>query len=287
MPDQHQLATMRRPHLLDGFTARMTVHAPHSSAERVSAVCAQEGLGAIYTTPFGQSIRHGSRWRQRSSTPMRRGWGRSGPSCSRHSATAANHACVGSSRTTRQGLSTSRASGCAGRWVEILAQSSPSNPWLTVAVALIAAVTALIGAAIAAITAGRRQRRELAHDRELADVGELRAVLDEAAGNLARADRAMHKAEERRPVSDDVEKELDRSQDAMSDSAQRLRIRLGGGEAYTAYQKASMLSACSEVWFQDASRTATSRSRSAVSTKVEAQRRRSHASRTDVRLGAT
>jgi hypothetical protein len=42
MPDQRQLATMRRPHLLDGFTARMTVHAPHSSAERVSAVCASQ-----------------------------------------------------------------------------------------------------------------------------------------------------------------------------------------------------------------------------------------------------
>ena len=70
--------------------------------------------------------------------------------------------------------------------MEILAESPATNQWVTVGVALIAAVTALIGAAIAAITAGRRQRRELGHDRELADVGELRAVLDEAAGNLAR-----------------------------------------------------------------------------------------------------
>ena len=122
--------------------------------------------------------------------------------------------------------------------MEILVESPATNQWVTVGVALIAAVTALIGAAIAAITAGRRQRRELGHDRELADVGELRAVLDEAAGNLARARRAIHMAEATRPVSDDVEKELDKAQAAMSGSAQRIRIRLGDGEAYTAYQKA-------------------------------------------------
>lgn len=122
--------------------------------------------------------------------------------------------------------------------MHILAQSPPNNQWVTVSVALIAAVTALTGAAIAAITAGSRQRRELAHDRELADVSELRAVLDEAAGNLARADRAMLEVEERRPVSDAIEKELDESQDVISDSAQRIRIRLGEGEVHTAYQKA-------------------------------------------------
>jgi hypothetical protein len=126
--------------------------------------------------------------------------------------------------------------------VEILAQPAPSNFRVTIGVALIAAVAALVGAAIAAITAGRRQKRELAHDRELADVSELRAVLDEAAGNIAHAGRAMRQAREAqaegRSLSDEVENDLKNTQDAMSGSAQRIRIRLGRGALLTAYEKA-------------------------------------------------
>ncbi len=48
-------------------------------------------------------------------------------------------------------------------------------------VASIAAGTALAGALIAAITAGRRQKRQLAHDRRMRDLEEVRGVLDEAA----------------------------------------------------------------------------------------------------------
>jgi hypothetical protein len=126
--------------------------------------------------------------------------------------------------------------------VPFIAQSSPTSPWLTVGIALIAAVTALTGAAIAAVTADRRQRRELAHDRELADVTELRAVLDEAAGVLARADRAILEVGKDRPLNESSEKVVDdltATNAAMAHSAQRLRIRLGqGNPAYTAYGKA-------------------------------------------------
>lgn len=45
----------------------------------------------------------------------------------------------------------------------------------------IAAGVALLGALVAAGTAQWRQRLELRHDRELADLTELRQVLDEAA----------------------------------------------------------------------------------------------------------
>ena len=71
-----------------------------------------------------------------------------------------------------------------------------SDPALTIAIAVIAAVAALVGAVIAAWTAGRRQQRQLnhdrerqrdqlAHDRELADLSELRTLLDECAVMLS------------------------------------------------------------------------------------------------------
>jgi hypothetical protein len=117
-----------------------------------------------------------------------------------------------------------------------------SNPWVTIVVALIAATAALTGAGIAAITAGRRQKRELDHDRTLADVSELRAVLDDAAGNVARAERAMASvalaAAGGRGVSDEAKEELVRMREDMSISAQRIRIRLGQGNAQIAYAKA-------------------------------------------------
>ena len=77
-----------------------------------------------------------------------------------------------------------------------------SDPWLTVGIALIAAVAALSGALIAAVTAGRRQRAqlqadaerqrtELRHERMLAELSELRGVLDDASRDITRAERAM------------------------------------------------------------------------------------------------
>ena len=77
-----------------------------------------------------------------------------------------------------------------------------SDPWLTVGIALIAAVAALSGARIAAVTAGRRQRAqlqadaerqrtELRHERMLAELAELRGVLDDAARDITDAERAM------------------------------------------------------------------------------------------------
>lgn len=44
-------AVLRRPLLLDGFGARMAVHAPASNADRVAGICAAEQLGAVYTIP--------------------------------------------------------------------------------------------------------------------------------------------------------------------------------------------------------------------------------------------
>lgn len=46
-----QLAVLQRLRQLEGFGAQITVHAPASSALAVSAVCEQENLGAVYTTP--------------------------------------------------------------------------------------------------------------------------------------------------------------------------------------------------------------------------------------------
>src|SRR4051794_33008422 len=48
--------------------------------------------------------------------------------------------------------------------------------------AIIAAVVAFVGIVVAAWTAQKRQRAQLDHDRELHDLGELRTVVDEAAG---------------------------------------------------------------------------------------------------------
>jgi hypothetical protein len=51
----------------------------------------------------------------------------------------------------------------------IMGPMSGTDPWLVIAVALIAAIAAIIGAVIAAVTAGKRQEREL-YDAADADV---------------------------------------------------------------------------------------------------------------------
>ena len=128
-----------------------------------------------------------------------------------------------------------------------------SDPWLTVGIALIAAVAALAGALIAAVSAaGRqrtqldsdlgRQREELEHDRALVELSELRGVLDDASRDITRAERAMLNATSAwiadGTVSDALRDALQESVDAMWGRSQRIRIRLGSDlirEAYCAF----------------------------------------------------
>ena len=131
-----------------------------------------------------------------------------------------------------------------------------SDPWLTVGIALIAAVAALSGALIAAVTAGRRQRAqleadaerqrtELRHERMLAELAELRGVLDDAARDITDAERAMLNATSAWIVdgtmSDALRDALQGKVDAMWGSAQRIRIRLGSEEIHDAYWTATYL----------------------------------------------
>ncbi len=131
-----------------------------------------------------------------------------------------------------------------------------SDPWLTVGIALIAAVAALSGALIAAVTAGRRQRAqlqadaerqrtELRHERMLAELAELRGVLDDAARDITDAERAMLNATSAwiadGTVSDALRDALQGKVDAMWGSAQRIRIRLGSDEIREAYWTATQL----------------------------------------------
>lgn len=117
--------------------------------------------------------------------------------------------------------------------------SGGTTPAVTLTVATIAAVTALIGATVAAVTAGRRQRRELAHDRELADVTELRSVLDAAGVTIERAARSMgDEADPLHEISDRRRDELTLAHELLAECAQRIRIRLGPSEAQKAYDEA-------------------------------------------------
>lgn len=125
----------------------------------------------------------------------------------------------------------------------IFVSEGGARPWVTIGVAAIAATAALIGATVAAITAGRRQSRQLKHDRELADLTELRVVLDTAARNIVAADRTMQRAADRRvekrlAVSDQIRDELVEAGKLVEDSLQQVRIRLGRGDVLWAYQEA-------------------------------------------------
>jgi hypothetical protein len=115
----------------------------------------------------------------------------------------------------------------------------PPDPRVAIVVATIAATTALIGALIAAITASVRQKTELTHDRHLADVSELRGVLDAAAQNIAAARQVIYQAEQRlaegKPPGDVIMESLRVSRDRLDDSAQRIRLRVGTGEVYSAF----------------------------------------------------
>jgi type II secretory pathway pseudopilin PulG len=131
-----------------------------------------------------------------------------------------------------------------------------SDPWLTVGIALIAATAALAGALIAAVSAGRRQRsqldadlgrqrEELAHDRALVELSELRGVLDDASRDITRAERAMLDATSAwiadGSVSDRLRIAFQESVDGMWGSAQRIRIRLGSDEIREAYWTATQV----------------------------------------------
>jgi hypothetical protein len=48
---RQQTTTLRRLRTLEGFGSQITVHARIDSAQAVASVCAEENLGAVYTTP--------------------------------------------------------------------------------------------------------------------------------------------------------------------------------------------------------------------------------------------
>jgi hypothetical protein len=117
-------------------------------------------------------------------------------------------------------------------------------------------VAALSGALIAAVTAGRRQRTqlrrdaerqqdELRHDRELAELSELRGVLDDASRDISNAERGMFDATHawiyESVVSDALQDAMRESFVAMWGSAQRIRLRVGSDEVHEPYWEATHL----------------------------------------------
>jgi hypothetical protein len=124
---------------------------------------------------------------------------------------------------------------------------------VTLIVGIGAVVGAIVAASIAAISAGRHQKRQLAenaerqrdelqHDRHLVDLQELRGVSDEATSNLNAATRALTDAARvwaERPVGDTVLDALREAEQAVAGSARRIRIRLGDDNATAAYREAA------------------------------------------------
>jgi hypothetical protein len=152
-----------------------------------------------------------------------------------------------------------------------------------VVVAAVAAIAALIGAVIAAKTAASRQGKQLAaeaerqqaaldaetarqrtaldadarrhretleHERTLADLGELRTLLDEAAGELAHAARAFLDVETAVTMlgvrgetaverANQASERLEQSQEALDRYSERIALRLGSEhEVYERYSEA-------------------------------------------------
>lgn len=131
-----------------------------------------------------------------------------------------------------------------------------NDPWLTIGIALIAALAALAGALIAAVTAARRQRHqlehdtlrqqaELRHDRKQAELSELRGVLDDASRDITSAERAMldatHAWIQEGAASEELQADMADSFVAMWGSAQRILLRLGPDEVREAYWKATLI----------------------------------------------
>lgn len=131
-----------------------------------------------------------------------------------------------------------------------------SDPWLTIGIALIAALAALAGALIAAVTAARRQRQqlthdaqrqqdELRHDRKQVELSELRGVLDDASRDITSAERAMLDATEawiqEGAASEELHTAMAKSFRAMWGSAQRILLRLGPDEVREAYWQATLI----------------------------------------------
>jgi uncharacterized membrane-anchored protein YhcB (DUF1043 family) len=131
-----------------------------------------------------------------------------------------------------------------------------NDPWLTIGIALIAALAALAGALIAAVTAAKRQQQQLAHDaqrqqaelqhnRKQAELSELRSVLDDASRDITTAERVMLDATEgwiqEGAASDELQAAMASSFDAMWGSAQRILLRLGPDEVREAYWKATLI----------------------------------------------
>jgi hypothetical protein len=113
-----------------------------------------------------------------------------------------------------------------------------SDPWLTVGIALIAAVAALSGARSAS-------GPNCGTSACLRSLQELRGVLDDAARDITDAERAMLNATSAwiadGSVSDALRDALQGEVDAMWGSAQRIRTRLGSDEIREAYWTATQL----------------------------------------------
>ncbi|WP_436693754.1 hypothetical protein [Geodermatophilus sp. CPCC 205506] len=87
---------------------------------------------------------------------------------------------------------------------------------------------------MAAITASIRQHQQLRHDRILADVSELRGVLDDAVRSTARAARFISEAARGEHIGDERDRRFDEAQHDLLTNALRMRIRLGDGAPYQA-----------------------------------------------------
>jgi len=97
---------------------------------------------------------------------------------------------------------------------------------------------ALVVAVITAATTNRRQRESLNHDRELADLADLRQLLDEAAVAMQTShdkfDNLQKRFEEHGKDLSDVQRDdLAKSGRVMLALSARLRVRLGGGGPVT------------------------------------------------------
>jgi hypothetical protein len=139
-------------------------------------------------------------------------------------------------------------------WIAAAEGSGGNDSTVTIIIGLIALTGAIVAAVIAAWSASRRQKQQLAdnaerqrdelhHDRLLVDLQQLRDVFDDAAGNLSAATRAMALGHEDwrelGVVGDPKTHAMRDAREAMASSARRIRIRLGDHATTRAYEDAA------------------------------------------------
>lgn len=139
-------------------------------------------------------------------------------------------------------------------WIAAAEGSGDNDPTVTIIIGLIALTGAIVAAVIAAWSASRRQRQQLAdnaerqrdelhHDRLLLDLQQLRDVFDDAAGNLSAATRAMTLGHEEwrvmSVVGDPKTHAMRDAREGLAGSARRIRIRLGDHATTRAYEEAA------------------------------------------------